>query len=454
MSMLRAVPIRTSVLLGGALAYGAGFWLVLLHRAEGGHERGEPGLLLHGLRDGTLALPGVLAAVVLGAAGAAHLAGADRRLRPALVAAGAAGAAAVILAVGSPLHALLFTAEEGGSLPLGLHLARDALVALAAGLPIAALVVALEARLTARRAAETPAGESGRPSPGVTRRGFVTGAGGLAVAGLAGAALTRPAGAQTATGPTDRLQLFINEGTVAMVDGTLVYMRGFGEVAADDPTPSLTIFPTIFRRDAAEPVKSRFYPLDATVPPEGCPEDAGIDSRTGKPSLHFIHRHHWASFFPRRTIVAEAGSTVKLRITNRLRELHTFTIPRPGAADVVNVTLGPAGSPTATQDVDFAAPAPGTYLYQDVSQAPVNRVLGLFGALVVVPADPWTLDAAGEGEFERQWLWMFHDIDPEWSRLARMGARIDPQTIPALPRYFTLNDRSGVFSRGPLARPG
>jgi len=137
---------------------------------------------------------------------------------------------------------------------------------------------------------------------------------------------------------------------------------------------------------------------------------------------------------------------VKLRITNRLRDPHTFTIRRTGGADVVHVTLGPAGSATATQDVDFAAPAPGTYTYQDVTDAPVNRVLGLFGALVVVPSDAWTLDAAGEGEFERQWLWMFHDIDPEWARLARMGVRVDPRTTPALPRYFTLNDRSGVFS--------
>ena len=444
MSMLRTVPARTAVALGIALAYGAGLWLVLLHHAEGGHERGEPALLLHALRDGTLALPGVLAAVVLGAAAAARLAGADQRMRPALVAAGAAGAAAVVLAAGSPLHTLLFTAEEGGGLPAGLHLGRDAVLALAAGLPIAALVVALDVRLAARRAAPDTLAAPDRTARGVTRRGFVAGAGGLAVAGVTGAAVSRTAGAQT--GPVDRLQLFINEGHVAMVDGTLVYMRGFGEAAADDPTPSLTITPTIFRRNVAAPVKRRFYPLNATVPFEGCPDDAGIDNRTGKPALHFIRRHFWASFFPRRTIVAETGSIVKLRITNRLGDPHTFTIRRPGAADVVNVTLGPAGTATATQDVDFAAPPPGTYLYQDVSEAPVNRVLGLFGALVVVPTDPWTLDAAGEGEFERQWLWMFHDIDPEWARLARMGVRVDPQTTPALPRYFTLNDRSGVFS--------
>jgi hypothetical protein len=76
----------------------------------------------------------------------------------------------------------------------------------------------------------------------------------------------------------------------------------------------------------------------------------------------------------------------------------------------------------------------------------VNRVLGLYGVLVVVPAErPWTLDGT-EGEFERQWLWVLADIDPEWGRLARLGAKIDPERTPCVPRYFTLNDRSGVFS--------
>jgi hypothetical protein len=437
-SLLRIVPPRTGVALGLALAYGAGFWLVVLHRAEGGHETGEPGLLIHGLRDGTLALPGVLAAVVLGAAVSAHLGARDVRLRPALVAAGAAAAAAVVLAAGSPLHALFFSAEEGGDLPAAVHLGRDALVALAVGLPLAALVVVVDARLAswwAARATAAPATREPAPAPGVTRRGFVAGAGGLAVAGVTGATLTRTAVAQNGSAPVDRLVLYVNEGHVAMVDGTLVYMRGYGEAALGDPTPSLTISPRIFQRGVVGPVKSRFYPVDAAIPPEGCPEDAGIDP-SGL-ALHFIQRRHWASLFPRRTIVAESGSQIRLSVTNRLREPHTFTIP-----GVVDQRIEPG----QTALFEFAAPAPGTYIYQDTENAPVNRVLGLFGVLVVVPADArWTLDGR-EGEFERQWLWVFHDIDPEWARLSRMGVRVNPQTTPALPRYFTLNDRSGVFS--------
>jgi FtsP/CotA-like multicopper oxidase with cupredoxin domain len=104
--------------------------------------------------------------------------------------------------------------------------------------------------------------------------------------------------------------------------------------------------------------------------------------------------------------------------------------------------------PGESKPVDFIAPAPGTYLFHDTTDAPVNRVLGLYGALVVVPAgrDNWWTFKDGEAEFERQWLWLLADIDPEWSRLARMGVTIDPVKTPLLPRYFTINDRAGVFS--------
>src|SRR5215218_924606 len=49
-----------------AFAYGGGLWQTFLHHVEGGHERNEPGLLLHWLRDATLALPLVFCAVWVG----------------------------------------------------------------------------------------------------------------------------------------------------------------------------------------------------------------------------------------------------------------------------------------------------------------------------------------------------------------------------------------------------
>ena len=159
------IRISTIAVLGAALAYGAGFWLVLVHHAEGGHEAGEPGLLLHALRDGTLALPGVLAAVWLGGTLALGLVDRHGRLparwRAGLLAAGAALVGAIVLAAGSPLHALFFSAEEGHGLPLALHLGRDTLLALAGALPIAGVVAAVPGNAGGGAGAPAPPGGAG-----------------------------------------------------------------------------------------------------------------------------------------------------------------------------------------------------------------------------------------------------------------------------------------------------
>jgi hypothetical protein len=237
------------------------------------------------------------------------------------------------------------------------------------------------------------------------------------------------------------LDLYVNEGFVPMVDGSLVYMRGFGDAPTDldSPTPSLRIRPRVFSADG-NLVSSRIYPVDAAVPPEGRPAPAADHPTLVGESL--IFRAHWASFFPERTIIAESGSTVRIRVHNRLRETHRWQIPNVAGADTLAI------APGESVVLSFPAPAPGTYIYSDPGNAPVQRVLGLHGALVVVPAgDEWRL-APGAAEFERQWLWLCQDVDPVWADRALAGVSIDPVATPAVPRYFMLNDRSGFQSLG------
>jgi hypothetical protein len=118
------------------LTYGGTAWLQLLHAREGGHERNEPGFLVHWLRDGTLALPLVLLAVALATWIASRVL---RRLGPdagdgvtaALTAAAGAIGAAYVFGVGNPLHGALFEASHGGhDLPLVVHMLRDGALAL------------------------------------------------------------------------------------------------------------------------------------------------------------------------------------------------------------------------------------------------------------------------------------------------------------------------------------
>ncbi|MEA2151085.1 MAG: hypothetical protein QOD69_2915 [Solirubrobacteraceae bacterium] len=129
---------RPSAVLAFALpfAYLGGLWLIWLHIVEGGHERNEPGLLVHALRDGTVALPlicvAVWAGIVLGRRliarwGAEH----SRLLAAGVLAVSVAVAASVAQGLTNPAHASLFGAHHGGHEPsLVVHMLRDGLLAL------------------------------------------------------------------------------------------------------------------------------------------------------------------------------------------------------------------------------------------------------------------------------------------------------------------------------------
>ena len=230
------------------------------------------------------------------------------------------------------------------------------------------------------------------------------------------------------------LDLFVNEGMVRMVDDSLVYMRGFGSQPSDinAPRPSLRVSPRVFLADGRL-VSSRSYPLDAEPPEDGRPEPLGRHPEL--PGHYLVRRAHWASFFPDRTIVAEAGSTIEIRVHNRLAQPHELRIDDLG-------TTGPI-SPGGTGSLTVSATVPGTYIYHDPGGGSVERILGLHGVLVVVaPSEQWRLGPELT-EFERQWVWLCQDVDPVWGARARAGEVIDANRTPPVPRYFMLNDRSG-----------
>jgi FtsP/CotA-like multicopper oxidase with cupredoxin domain len=264
-------------------------------------------------------------------------------------------------------------------------------------------------------------------------------AGGAVAVGVGGVAVDSLGHTGAVAATPGVLDLYINEGFVPMVDGSLVYMRGFGELPTtiNDPRPSLSISPQLFLADGRLESR-RVYPTDAEVPVHGRPGNAGVSDAVS--GYYRIRRAHWASFFPRRTIVAETGSTVRLRVHNRLATPHAFHIPRL-------VSSGPI-APGSSYEVSFVPTTAGTHVFSDPTNGPVERVLGLHGVLVVVPAGDRWRNVPGGTEFERQWLWICQDVDPVWSRRAHAGEAIDATRTPAVPRYFMLNDRSGYLSLG------
>ena len=210
---------------------------------------------------------------------------------------------------------------------------------------------------------------------------------------------------------------------------------------------------------------------------------------------------------PGPTLVVTAGDTVNFSITNALDEPHSLFIP--GIVDTGAI------APGDTFTGLFTATAAGAFLYFDNLNAPVNRMMGLHGALVVMPATPavgatkftpydnptpaiqqlfddfgpsehfpglaweegdatpWALDPtkANVTPF-RQFVWLLHQASPnlfaEVGSLAP-GVLYDPQAFMDAflrdpfqpnqdnnrnPQYFTINGQSGFFSHfNPVVTP-
>jgi FtsP/CotA-like multicopper oxidase with cupredoxin domain len=134
-------------------------------------------------------------------------------------------------------------------------------------------------------------------------------------------------------------------------------------------------------------------------------------------------------------LVAERDE-LRIGITNTLETRHGFAID--GVID-----SGPI-EPGETKVLGFAAPAAGTYLYHDPVDAPFNRLLGLHGALVTMPADATSTPYPGGPAFSRQWVWVLENIDSAWCERARLGGTATLEEI--VPDYFLINGRSGVDS--------
>ena len=83
-------------------------------------------------------------------------------------------------------------------------------------------------------------------------------------------------------------------------------------------------------------------------------------------------------------IYAIEGDVITVNITNNLDGPHAFFIPGRRPQDPPLVDTGSI-APGETVSVTFEAKDPGSYLYYDNLNAPVNRVMGLHGAFIVIP---------------------------------------------------------------------
>ncbi|MBI2873313.1 MAG: multicopper oxidase domain-containing protein [Chloroflexi bacterium] len=163
-------------------------------------------------------------------------------------------------------------------------------------------------------------------------------------------------------------------------------------------------------------------------------------------------------------IQAIEGDEVNFSVTNTLREAHGFRIPGVPGEVGAGIVIGPG----ETRTFEFAAPVGGSYMYLDHLNAPVNRVLGLHGPMIVLPKSgntPYSeptptvqslFDDLGTTDFfpgepwrpERTRVWLFSSIDPRFNSMAERGESIDASRFREefLPRYFTINGESGAYA--------
>ncbi len=171
---------------------------------------------------------------------------------------------------------------------------------------------------------------------------------------------------------------------------------------------------------------------------------------------------------PGPVIFVQQGEAIDLTVVNLLDEDHAFTVEGTNPL----VTTGPIAPGRQTR-LRFTLNQPGTYLYLDSVNAPVNRVLGLHGVLVVLPNNPVTPygDLGSTHPVQRlfndlgdpsphfpgaSWdinnphqnkIWVFNDIDPRFNAQAQQGLPINAIDFVNnfIPTYYFINGQSGYF---------
>lgn len=140
---------------------------------------------------------------------------------------------------------------------------------------------------------------------------------------------------------------------------------------------------------------------------------------------------------PGPTILCQTGDTVVVTLNNTLATPVVFNVGRTGIRSVI------AAGKSAT--FSFSAPAAGTYLFYDDQNHGVNRVLGLAGALVVMPFGIKNQSFTNGPTFVRQYKWLFNGVDPNWGSLVQANGDAYVSKISAgsyMPRYFLINGSS------------
>lgn len=94
----------------------------------------------------------------------------------------------------------------------------------------------------------------------------------------------------------------------------------------------------------------------------------------------------------------------------------------------------------------FIAPHAGTYMYHCHVDTVLHVEMGMYGTVIIRPADGSTDVAwAGGPFFDKEYIWHLHTFDSSWhSGMGGMGRMVSgPGTVRHRPDYFMINGRDG-----------
>lgn len=158
-------------------------------------------------------------------------------------------------------------------------------------------------------------------------------------------------------------------------------------------------------------------------------------------------------------IIAKQGETVTVNLYNTLSEPVSVFFPGQTAVMVEEQPVQPQyingqlksfvnhAEPGGTVSYTFIPTHPGTFIYESGSSPHKQVPMGLYGALVVRPADynrdvreyRTAYGAGTDTEFDREYLLITGEIDPQLHQAVEEGR---PYLVNKyLPRYWTLNGR-------------
>ncbi len=243
---------------------------------------------------------------------------------------------------------------------------------------------------------------------------------------------------------------FLKAGSAALATTGLAACGGGDSPAPETTTPANTdpTTPTVPAKPPVEPdpvgsptptsaIKKTFYITDGTIR-----QIDGVDVYFRGFSATDTELN-----VPGESLIIRENDSVEITVINTLTTTHNFTIENINKVGNKNETVSVDIKPNTGEIVAFIAGTPGTYMYYDnTNNEPYNRLLGLHGALAILPLDSDNELYKASKTFKKQLFWIFNDIDPVWHNAIK--ANLKPNTTFE-PRYFTLNGLGGRPPRAP-----